>query len=57
METSAKENLNINELFNSLAQQMKQKLKEGDKHENKGPALKLESEVQRGTQDKKNCCG
>ncbi len=35
METSAKENLNINDLFNTLAQQMKLKLKveqkEGDK--------------------------
>ena len=40
VETSAKENTNIMELFSTLAQQMKEKLKVGDKEENKN-TLKL----------------
>jgi hypothetical protein len=55
METSAKENLNINDLFTALAQQMKARLKEGDKEENKD-VLRLNSESGKQSEEKKKCC-
>lgn len=44
------------ELFNTLAYQMKEKLKVGDKDENKN-TLKLESDIRREAPDgNKKCC-
>lgn len=56
VETSAKENTNIMELFSTLAHQMKEKLKVGDKEENKN-TLKLESDIRGNAgEPNKKCC-
>ena len=56
METSAKENLNINDLFMSLAQQMKTRLKEGDKEENKESIRINSNDTGKHQGEKGKCC-
>lgn len=58
-ETSAKDNINIVELFRKLAENMKGKLKEGDKSENKGNLVLDKNTAVNGNEKKagkKDCC-